>query len=66
VRWINGHCLNDHWFTTLPEARILIAAWRRDYNLNRPHSALDYLTPAEFAARHLAASTGQSAGEESV
>jgi putative transposase len=66
VRWINGHCLNDHWFTTLPEARILIAAWRRDYNLNRPHSALDYLTPAEFAARHRAASTGQSAGEESV
>ena len=25
-------CLNDHWFTTLPEARILISAWRRDYN----------------------------------
>jgi putative transposase len=45
-------CLNDHWFTSLAEARILIAAWRRDYNQHRPHSALDYQTPAEFAAQH--------------
>ena len=45
-------CLNDHWFTTLAEARILISAWRQDYNQCRPHSALDYLTPAEFAAKH--------------
>jgi putative transposase len=45
-------CLNDHWFTSLPQVRILIAAWRRDYNQHRPHSSLDYLTPAEFAAKH--------------
>ena len=45
-------CLNDHWFTTLAEARILISAWRQDYNQCRPHSALDYLTPAEVAAKH--------------
>lgn len=45
-------CLNDHWFTSLPQARILIATWRRDYNQHRPHSSLDYLTPAEFAAKH--------------
>jgi putative transposase len=45
-------CLNDQWFTSLAQARILIAGWRRDYNEVRPHSALDYLTPAEFAARH--------------
>ena len=57
-------CLNDHWFTTLAEARILITAWRRDYNQQRPHSALDYLTPAEFAAKHRAASIGQPAGKE--
>lgn len=25
-------CLNDHWFTSLYEARIRISAWRRDYN----------------------------------
>lgn len=45
-------CLNDHWFTSLAQARILIAAWRKDYNQHRPHSSLDYLTPAEFAAQH--------------
>lgn len=45
-------CLNDHWFTSLAEARIRIAAWRRDYNEHRPHSALNYQTPSEFAAGH--------------
>jgi len=25
--------------------------WRRDYNEFRPHSALTYLTPAEFALK---------------
>lgn len=44
-------CLNEHWFATLAEARVLINAWRRDYNERRPHSALQYQTPAEFAAR---------------
>jgi putative transposase len=56
-------CLNDHWFTSLPQARILIAAWRRDYNLHRPHSSLDYLTPAEFAARHRASDPDNPVGE---
>ncbi|NYU52057.1 transposase, partial [Pseudomonas aeruginosa] len=43
-------CLNEHWFCSLAEARIRIAAWRRDYNEHRPHSAIGNLTPAEFAA----------------
>jgi len=43
-------CLNEHWFRSLAEARALIAAWRQDYNQYRPHSALEYRTPAEFAA----------------
>ena len=45
-------CLNDHWFTSLNEARVLIEAWRQDYNLNRPHSSLGNSTPLEFAAQH--------------
>lgn len=57
-------CLNDHWFTSLAEARILIAVWRRDYNQHRPHSALDYQTPAEFAAKHRTACPVRSAEEE--
>jgi putative transposase len=45
-------CLNDHWFLTLHEARVLIEAWREDYNSTRPHSSLGNITPAEFAAQH--------------
>jgi len=42
-------CLNEHWFRNLHHAKKLIAAWRRDYNEQRPHSSIGYLTPAEFA-----------------
>jgi len=42
-------CLNEHWFRNLHHAKILIAAWRRDYNEQRAHSSIGYLTPAEFA-----------------
>ncbi|WP_134478092.1 integrase core domain-containing protein, partial [Pseudomonas aeruginosa] len=44
-------CLNEYWFCSLAEARIRIAAWRRDYNEHRPHSAIGNLTPAKFAAK---------------
>ena len=44
-------CLNQHWFTGLDDARETIAAWREDYNSVRPHSALDNLTPLDFAQR---------------
>ena len=44
-----NECLNDHWFTTLDQARDSIHAWREDYNTVRPHSSLGYKTPAEFA-----------------
>jgi putative transposase len=43
-------CLNEHWFRSLSEARAIVGAWRTDYNQRRPHSALEYQTPAEFAA----------------
>ncbi len=51
-------CLNENWFLSLPEAREKSEAWRRDYNQARPHSALGYQTPEEFAAR--AAARGAS------
>jgi putative transposase len=44
-------CLNENWFLTLQEAREKIEMWRKDYNQVRPHSALGYQTPEEFAAR---------------
>jgi len=43
---------------------VLVAAWRLDYNESRPHSALDYLTPAEFAARFRIATPGGEEQEE--
>ena len=46
---LRDECLNEHWFRTLQQARTLIAAWRRDYNEQRPHSSLNYLSPAQFA-----------------
>lgn len=33
------------------------SAWRDDYNHHRPHSSLNYQTPAEFAARCMASAT---------
>ena len=37
-------------FSGLLEAKILLEEYRNYYNQKRPHSALGYLTPAEFAA----------------
>jgi hypothetical protein len=34
-----------------------VAAWRRDYNEHRPHSAIGYQTPAESATQHRANSS---------
>jgi putative transposase len=43
-------CLNREWFTTGHEATIVIEQWRKEYNTQRPHSALGYRTPAQVAA----------------
>jgi transposase InsO family protein len=37
-----------------PEAKVLGKQYRQEYNTERPHSALDYQTPAEFAASYVA------------
>lgn len=60
--WENGHiesfhdklrdeCLNRELFGTLAEARVILESWRVEYNDHRPHSALGYQTPGEFARR---------------
>jgi putative transposase len=46
---LRDECLNQHWFACVAEARILIEAWRVDYNRVRPHTSLGYRTPEEFA-----------------
>lgn len=48
---LRQECLNQHWFLSLADAREKIEAWRVGYNETRPHGALGWATPAEFA-RH--------------
>jgi putative transposase len=47
---LRDECLNREIFCSLAEARIILEGWRVEYNEQRPHSALGYLTPVEFAA----------------
>lgn len=44
-------CLNANWFMSMEDAKEKIFEWKIDYNELRPHSALTYLTPAEFARK---------------
>ena len=46
---LREECLNVNWFENLFDARRKIAAWQKEYNEERPHSSLGYLTPEEFA-----------------
>jgi putative transposase len=43
-------CLNENWFVTMSQARRIIERWRIEYNEFRPHSALGYLTPAQYVS----------------
>ena len=47
---LRDECLRVSWFQNMFEARRKIAAWRNEYNEERPHSSLGYRTPAAFAA----------------
>lgn len=46
---MRDECLNAQWFESLREARAVISRWHTHYNERRPHSALGYLTPNDFA-----------------
>lgn len=36
---VRDECLNEHWFTSLAQAREVIGEWRRDHDEVRPHSS---------------------------
>lgn len=42
--------LGENCYRSLLEARVLLARWQKEYNEERPHSSLDDLPPAVFAA----------------
>lgn len=59
--WQNGYAESFHArlrdellsveiFETVQEAKMLATQWRLEYNHRRPHSSLEYQTPAAFAA----------------
>lgn len=52
---LRDECLNEHWFLSLGDARRIVEDWRQDDNRHRPHSALGYQTPAEYAQRAVTA-----------
>jgi putative transposase len=47
---LRDEMLDREEFATLAEARALLAAWREQYDQERPHSSLGYQTPEAFAA----------------
>ncbi len=48
---LREECLNEHVFVSLDDSRRKTEQWRIEYNQERPHSSLGYLTPEEFAAK---------------
>lgn len=59
---LRDECLNEHWFTSLPHARAVIEAWRREYNEERPKKGLGGLTPAQYAEQLMEKRTTLTAG----
>jgi putative transposase len=49
---LRDECLSLEWFRSRREAKVIIEIWRQHYNVVRPHSSLDYLTPIEFKQHH--------------
>jgi transposase InsO family protein len=60
VSQMRDELLDRELFANLKEAQVLLEDYRGHYNHHRPHGALSYMTPAEFAA--LEALRGQSSG----
>jgi putative transposase len=46
---LRDELLNETLFRSLPHARAVLEAWRRDYNEARPHSRLGWMTPRDYA-----------------
>ncbi|MDR4305388.1 IS3 family transposase [Chelatococcus sambhunathii] len=58
---LRDELLNETMFRSLPHARAVLEAWRRDYNEQRPHSKLGWVTPRAYASAIL-----ETAGRSAV
>lgn len=48
---IRRELLNAYLFNSLAEVKVLSQEWRMDYNTERPHKSLGYLSPLQYAER---------------
>ena len=62
---LRDELLNREVFANLKEAKVLAKDYRDHYNRHRPHGALGYLTPVEFAAIEALSHQAPGATEES-
>ena len=51
---LRRECLNTQWFLSLTDAQQQFNRWREEYNVSRPHRALNDQTPTEFASNYAA------------
>jgi putative transposase len=57
---LRDELLNETLFRSLPHAGAVLEIWRRDYNEERPHSKLGWMTPRAYAGA-LSGENGQGA-----
>ncbi len=62
---LRDECLSVNWFMDMEDARQKIEAWRREYNEERPHYSLSYLTPMEFIEKQQIRSEFSTSGRSS-
>ncbi len=63
---LRQECLNLHWFLSLDDAKAKIEAWRQYYNETRPHSALQWESPAHFARKSLPKASSEAKLESEI
>ena len=59
---LRDELLNETLFRSLPHASAALDAWRSDYNHDRPHSRLGWLSPAIYAAQRQSAAPRSTDG----
>jgi putative transposase len=59
---LRDELLNETLFRSLPHARAVLETWRRDYNEERPHSKLGWMTPKDYA-RAISGDAGDRAAQ---
>jgi putative transposase len=59
---LRDELLNETLFRSLPQARAVLETWRTDYNHERPHSRLGWMSPATYAAARRSATLRSADG----